>query len=153
MQLLFASISRVTPRIAEEHLEAWRAVLNAHARLTARVETALAEAGLPQLAWYDVLWALHRAPGKALRMGELAEQVTISRSGLTRLVDRIEAEGLLARRPSERDRRAIDVVITPVGSALLRRMWPIYEKVLRADFESKLTAAEARTMSRALAKI
>lgn len=128
-------------------------MLNAHARLTARVEDALAEAGLPQLAWYDVLWALHRAPGKTLRMGELADEVTISRSGLTRLVDRIEAEGLLERHPSKGDRRAIDVAITPAGSALLRRMWPIYEKVLRADFESKLTAAEARTLSRALAKI
>lgn len=143
----------MSPRIAEEHLDAWRAVLNAHARLTARVEAALAEAGLPQLAWYDVLWALHRAPGKALRMGELADEVTISRSGLTRLVDRIEAEGLLERRPSEKDRRAIDVAITPAGSALLRRMWPIYEEVLRTGFESKLTTGEARTMSRALAKI
>ncbi|HYZ28763.1 MAG TPA: hypothetical protein VE570_06880, partial [Thermoleophilaceae bacterium] len=59
-------------RIADDHLDAWRGVLNAHARLTAQIESALAAAGLPQLAWYDVLWALQSAPGKALRMGELA---------------------------------------------------------------------------------
>ena len=140
-------------RIADDHLNAWRGVLNAHARLTSRVEEALAAAGLPQLAWYDVLWALHRAPGKTLRMGELADEVTISRSGLTRLVDRIEAEGLLERRPSAADRRAIEVAITPAGSKLLKKMWPVYEDVLRLEFEAKLSRSEAQALSKALAKI
>src|SRR3954469_20039884 len=127
----------VTTRIAEDHLDAWRGLLNAHARLTAQIEAALADAALPQLAWYDVLCALQRAPGKSLRMGELADAVTISRSGLTRLVDRIEAEGFLERRPSAADRRAIEVAITPEGSKLLRKMWPVYEGVLRSEFEAK----------------
>lgn len=140
-------------RIAEQHLNAWRGVLNAHARLTTQVEAALAEAGLPQLAWYDVLWALQRAPDKALRMGELADAVTISRSGLTRLVDRIEADGLLERRPSAGDRRAIEVHITADGSKLLRKMWPVYEDVLRSEFEAKLSRSEAQALSKALAKI
>src|SRR4051794_5080942 len=143
----------VTTRIADDHLNAWRGLLNAHARLTARIEAELADAGLPQLAWYDVLWALQRAPGKALRMGDLAEAVTISRSGLTRLVDRIEADGFLERHPSPADRRAIDVAITPDGTRLLRRMWPVYEKVLRSSFESKLSRGDARALSKALAKI
>jgi DNA-binding MarR family transcriptional regulator len=143
----------VTTRIADDHLSAWRGVLNAHARLTAQIEDALAQAGLPQLGWYDVLWALHRAPGKRLRMGELADEVTISRSGLTRLVDRIEAAGLLERRPSPEDRRAVEVAITPAGSKLLRKMWPVYENVLRAEFEAKLTRAEAQALSKALAKV
>src|SRR3954454_17965752 len=129
----------MTTRIAEDHLDAWRALLNTHGRLTTEVEAALAAAGLPQLAWYDVLWALQRAPGKALRMGELADAVTISRSGLTRLVDRIEADGLLERRPSAADRRAVDVAITGEGKKLLRRMWPVYEDILRAQFEAKLS--------------
>jgi DNA-binding MarR family transcriptional regulator len=143
----------MTTQIGDDHLAAWRLMLNTHARLTGEIEAALATAGLPQLAWYDVLWALHRSPGKALRMGELADAVTISRSGLTRLVDRIEAEGLLERRQSPADRRAVEAAITPEGSKLLRRMWPVYEKVLRAQFESKLTRAEAKSLSKALAKI
>src|SRR3954454_5260954 len=143
----------MTTRIAEDHLDAWRALLNTHGRLTTEVEAALAAAGLPQLAWYDVLWALQRARGKALRMGELADAVTISRSGLTRLVDRIEADGLLGRRPSADDRRAIEAKITPAGSKLLRQMWPVYEKVLRDQFESKLTTHEARAVRKALAKV
>ena len=143
----------MTTQIADDHLNAWRGVLNAHARLTGEIEAALADAELPQLAWYDVLWALQRSPRKALRMGELADAVTISRSGLTRLVDRIEAEDFLERKPSSEDRRAIDVAITSDGSKLLRRMWPVYEKVLRAQFESKLSRQEARALSKALAKI
>jgi DNA-binding MarR family transcriptional regulator len=143
----------VATQIADDHLNAWRGVLNAHARLTTRIEAALAEAGLPQLAWYDVLWALQRSPGKARRMGELADEVTISRSGLTRLVDRIEADGLLERRPAAGDRRAVDVAITPAGTKLLRKMWPVYERVLREEFEAKLTRAEARALSKALAKV
>jgi DNA-binding MarR family transcriptional regulator len=143
----------VTTQIGDEHLNAWRAVLNAHARLTGEAEAALAAAGLPPLAWYDVLWALQRAPGKALRMGELNDAVTISRSGLTRLVDRIEAEGLLERRQAADDRRAVEAAITPGGTKLLRRMWPVYEQVLRSGFESKLTRGEAQSLSRALAKV
>ena len=143
----------MTTQIGDDHLAAWRAVLNTHARLTGEVEAALAEAGLPQLAWYDVLWALQRAPGKALRMGELNEAVTISRSGLTRLVDRIEAEGLLERRQAASDRRAVEAAITPEGTKLLRRMWPVYEKVLLGSFESKLSRSEAQALSKALGKI
>ena len=143
----------MTTRIAEEHLDAWRGVLNVHARLTGQVEVALAQADLPPLAWYDVLWALERAPGKAMRMGELADAVTISRSGLTRLVDRIEAAGLLARRAAPADRRAVEVAIAPDGSKLLRKMWPVYESVLRSEFEAKLTRSDAQALTRALAKL
>jgi DNA-binding MarR family transcriptional regulator len=140
-------------QIGDEHLNAWRALLNVHARLTESIERALADAGLPQLAWYDVLWSLHRAPGRRLRMGELADAVTISRSGLTRLVDRIEAEGLLERSPVPDDRRAIEVVITSDGSKLLRRMWPVYERVLREQFEASLSRQEAAALGKALAKV
>jgi DNA-binding MarR family transcriptional regulator len=143
----------MTNRIADEHLAAWRALLNAHARLTDLIEESLADAGLPPLSWYDVLWALYRAPGKSLRMGQLAENVTISRSGLTRLVDRIEAEGLLERRPAAGDRRAVEVAITPEGSRLLRRMWPVYESVLREHFESELSRRQALALEDALSRI
>jgi len=102
------------------------------------VEAALGEAGLPPLGWYDVLWPLHRAAGRRLRVGALAEQVTLSRTGLTRLLDRIEREGLLRREPAPEDRRGSYVVITPAGSAMLRRMWPVYERVLHETFAARV---------------
>jgi len=129
-------------------LSAWRALLNAHARVTARVEGALAAAGLPPLSWYDVLWPLHRAPGRRLRVGALAEQVTLSRTGLTRLLDRVERDGLIRREPAPEDRRGSYVVITAAGSAALRKMWPVYERALDDAFAARLR--NPRALQRAL---
>jgi len=80
-------------RSPEPHLIAWRALLNAQAALVGKVEEALGEASLPPLSWYDVLWAIRRAPGRRIRMAELANSLTISRGGLTKLFDRLESSG------------------------------------------------------------
>ena len=78
----------------------WALFLTTHAVLLERIETQLAQAGLPPLAWYDVLWGLERAPEQRLRMSELAEKVVLSRSNLTRLADRLAdaARGASGRR-------------------------------------------------------
>jgi DNA-binding MarR family transcriptional regulator len=73
--------------------------------------------GLPPLSWYDVLWPLYRAREKRLRMNELAEEVVLSRTGLVRLVDRVEAAGLLRREPLPEDGRGSYVAITNDGAA------------------------------------
>lgn len=139
--------------IPDSHLGAWRALLNAHAALIERIEAALAEADLPPLAWYDVLWALRQAPGRRLRMGELARAVTISRGGLTKLVDRLEAAGLLERRACADDRRGYHAVSTADGQAMLRRMWPIYAGVLDDAFVGVLGTREAKAVAAALKKV
>jgi DNA-binding MarR family transcriptional regulator len=140
--------------ISEPYLGAWRTFLNAHAAAIDRVEEALAGAGLPPLSWYDVLWPLHRAPGRKLRMGELSAQVvTISRSGLTRLVDRLEAAGLVRREPSPGDRRGTVVAITRAGSALLRRMWPVYAAEIQRVFVGVLDEQEAARLRDTLARV
>jgi DNA-binding MarR family transcriptional regulator len=125
--------------------------LTAHARVTGAVEAALAAAGLPPLAWYDVLWPLHRAPRRRLRIGALAAEVTLSRTGLSRLVDRIERAGLARREPSPEDRRGAYLVITPAGSATLRKMWPVYQRVLEETFAASVR--NPRALRRALEAI
>jgi DNA-binding MarR family transcriptional regulator len=132
----------------DELLAAWRAVLNVHARVTGEVEIALAQAGLPPLTWYDALWPLYRAERRRLRMGALAAEVTLSRTGLTRLVDRLEREQLLRREPAPEDRRGSYVVLTAAGAALLRRMWPVYERVLDDAFAARVS--QPRALRRAL---
>jgi DNA-binding MarR family transcriptional regulator len=84
-------------RVPDETLGAWRAFLNAHALATKRINRDLAEAGLPDLTWYDVLWTLHRADGRRLRIRELADAAVLSSTGMTRFVDRLEGEGLVRR--------------------------------------------------------
>ena len=134
-------------------MAAWRAILNVHARVVGRVERELRIAGLPPLPWYDVLWTLRGAPGQRLRMGELAESVTLSRGGLTKLVDRIEAGGFLRREACSEDARGYDAVLTAEGRALLRRMWPVYGRVLREALAHALDEEEAVVIAEALRRV
>jgi DNA-binding MarR family transcriptional regulator len=140
-------------RVSEPHLSAWRGLLNAHAALVGRIEAALADAGLPPLSWYDVLWAIRRASGRRLRMSELASNVTLSRGGLTKLADRLEDAGLVRRELVEGDGRGLYAVLTDEGDAMLRRMWPVYARVLRESFVNVLSGQEAETIGRGLARV
>ena len=138
--------------VPEPHLSAWRAVLNAHATLIERIESELARAGLPPLSWYDVLWAVRRAPGRRIRMGQLAESLTLSRGGLTKLADRLEEEGLLRREPADEDGRGFYATITGAGVSLLRQMWAIYAQVLRETFVAPIEQDEASVIAAALTR-
>jgi DNA-binding MarR family transcriptional regulator len=141
------------PEIDDEALATWRSFLNAHARVTRAIGRDLAEAGLPDLSWYDVLWALYRAPGASLRVNELARGIVLSPTAMSRFVDRVKAAGYVRREPDPADRRALQVVLTPEGIELLRRMWPIYARGIETHFAAFLQedAARLRMMFDAMA--
>jgi DNA-binding MarR family transcriptional regulator len=120
--------------IDAERLAVWRAFLRAHSAMLRRISRDLDEAGLPPLAWYDVLAALRDAPEGRLRQVELAEQVMLSNSGLSRLLDRIEAKELIERMSCPTDRRAFFIRLTDDGRELLERMWPVYARGVAEDF-------------------
>ena len=132
-------------RMDDEQLAAWRAFLTAHARVTRAISADLAAAGLPDLSWYDLLYALHRAPGRSLRVNELAGAVALSPTGMSRFVDRVERAGCVRRAPDPDDRRALRVELTDDGIALLRRMWPIYEAGIATHFAAYVGRAPGRT--------
>ena len=139
--------------VPETHLDAWRALLNAHTSVVAHAEEALAAAGLPPLAWYDVLWAIRRAPKRRIRMAELASSLTISRGGLTKLADRLENAGLIRREPADTDGRGLYAVLTKEGNTLLGRMWPVYSRALRQTFVSAISNEEAALIAAALSHV
>jgi len=99
-----------------------------------RISRDLEDEGLPPLPWYDVLAALREAPDRRLRQVDLAERVMLSNSGVSRLVDRMEQEGLVERVACPTDRRALNVQLTDQGAGLLERMWPVYARGLAEDF-------------------
>jgi DNA-binding MarR family transcriptional regulator len=138
--------------VPEPHLSAWRGVLNTHAAVVGAVEQALADAGLPPLAWYDVLWAVRRAPRRRIRMAELASRLTVSRGGLTKLADRLERAALIRREPAEDDGRGLYAVLTPGGAQMLKRMWPVYARVLRDTFVAPISDGEAAVIAEALSR-
>ncbi len=132
---------------------AWRLFLTARARLLDRIDRDLAAAGVLPWDWYDVLLTLEEAEGGTLRMGQLADAVLVSRSGLTRLVDRLEAAGYLRRAHSSTDRRAIDVTITEAGLRERERTWPAYRDAIARHFARFLGPQEARSMAAAFRRM
>jgi DNA-binding MarR family transcriptional regulator len=141
------------PEIPAARMTAWRSLLSAQAALVSRVEKALAAEDLPPLSWYDVLSALHRDPQHAMRPRDLGCGVTISRSGMTRLLDRIEAAGLVERKLCDTDRRGQLVVLTEAGERMLGEMQPVYASELEAGFAGILSDEEAETLSGLLARV
>jgi DNA-binding MarR family transcriptional regulator len=132
----------VTTRITGEQLDAVRAVMRARNALVERVESALAADDLPPLSWYDVFCALEDAP-RGLRPRDLGAAVALTPSGLTRLLDRIHAAGLVERRECPSDRRGHVVVLTPAGRRTLKLMRPVYERALEDSFAGLVSADEA----------
>jgi DNA-binding MarR family transcriptional regulator len=131
---------------------AWAVLLTAHATLVEKIEIALGEANLPPLAWYDVLWELEKAEGGKLRMHELARRVVLSRSNLTRLADRLEKAGLVAREETPSDRRGYHLVITRTGLAMRKKMWPVYEAAIEHLFSRHITVEDAHVIGDALGR-
>ncbi len=132
---------------------AWARFFVTSALLLERVEAALKDAKLPPLAWYDLLWILESAEGERLRMHDLAARVVLSRYNVTRLADRMEKAGLIARERCEEDGRGAYCVLTPAGRALRRRMWPVYKGQVDACFGEHITIEEARTLAVTLEKV
>jgi DNA-binding MarR family transcriptional regulator len=134
-------------------LKTWRTFITSHATVIDLIEHELAEAKQLPLSSYDVLLALVEAPNRRLRMHELAQAVVLSRSGLTRLVDRLEQEGLLRRDRTGSDRRATYAVLTLKGFRAFRHAWPIYAQGIFKHFIHYLTDEEMATLTRMLERV
>lgn len=130
-------------KLAEPHLGAWRNFITAHARLIDVINQDLVAAGCVSLHWYDVLVELAEAPEHRLRMADLANKVVLSRSGLTRLVDKLETAGLLKRQSTPNDGRGAFAVLTAEGLAAMREAWPVYARSIQTHFAQYLSDDEA----------
>ena len=141
-------ISRHDPRLG-----AWRAFLRAHARLVRDLERELqAEQGMA-LTDYDVLVQLSAADERRLRMSELANQLLLSRSGVTRLVDRLVAEGLVERVTCESDRRGQWASLTDSGYERLRRASPTHLRGVAEHFLNRLPPDDLAALERMLDRV
>ena len=134
-------------------MRAWRLFLESHARLLSRLEVELRdETGMP-LTWYDVLVQLSEAPENQLRMQELARRVLISKSGLTRLVDRLCAVGYLTREPDPEDGRGTLAVMTVAGRNALRAAAPLHLAGVERAFADRLSPRQHAVVASALQQI
>ena len=139
-----------TPAVHElsaEQLAAWRGLLRVHSALVKSLDAELIAGHELPLSSYEVLINLQAAPGRRRRMAELADSVLLSRSGMTRLVDRLEREGLLARDTCASDGRGTFAVLTQAGEDMLRRARATHLDGVRERFLRHFSEAELRSLA------
>lgn len=141
-------ISRHDPR-----LRAWRAFLQSHARVVRELERELQDEQQMALVDYDVLVQLSAAEDRRLRMSELADRLLLSRSGATRLVDRLVADGLVERVVCDSDRRGQWASLTDAGRERLRTATPTHLRGVAAHFLDRLSPDDLDALARMLGPV
>jgi DNA-binding MarR family transcriptional regulator len=126
--------------------------VTSHAAVDDRIQKALAAADLPPLSWFEVLWAVKRSPDGPPRMSELAEWLTLSRGGITKLVDRLGEAGYLERVSCAEDRRSFRAELTPAGERILEEMRTVYAAEIERHLNT-LTGKEAKVLAAALERV
>ena len=135
-----------------ERLRAWRLYFESVLALADVLDRELErDAGIP-LRWYDALIHLEDAPD-GLRMNELAERILYSKSGFTRVVDRLEAADLVRRVRPENDRRSVRVVLTDAGRITLERARRHHRHGIEQHFARHLDDDDVQALARALEKV
>ena len=136
-----------SPLLEPIELSAWRGFLRVHAALLKELDAELqAEHGLP-LSSYEVLLTLASAEGGEMRMSEVADSVLLSRSGLTRLCDRLEREGLIERRECSTDRRGFNARLTAEGRSAFRAAQKTHLAGVRRAFLDRLSEDDMRKLA------
>lgn len=130
----------------------WYSFVRTHRLMIREIERRLAAEKLPNYAWYDVLWGLESGPEGTRRMHELADKLAIERYNLTRLIDRLQDEGLVTRARSAEDGRAAFATITTKGRELRKKMWAVYESTVAELFLKQFSVDEQAQLSAGLNK-
>lgn len=136
--------------LRDPRLAAWSTFLRAHARVVRELERELQAEQDLALTDYDVLVQLAAAADRRLRMSDLADRLLLSRSGATRLVDRLVADGLVERVTCESDRRGQWAALTDAGFARLRRASPTHLRGVATHFLDRLSGEDLAALERML---
>ncbi|WP_344905660.1 MarR family winged helix-turn-helix transcriptional regulator [Actinomadura meridiana] len=142
-----------TSTLSAAELIVWRTMLRAEARISRRLGADLLASHGLALGSYDVLMHLGEAPGGQLRMNDLADRVLLSRSGLTRLVDRLQREGLVVRQSCAHDARGLYAVLTTAGRARLDEATPTYRQGVRDYILGRLDEPDLAALGALLDKL
>lgn len=132
--------------------EAWIGLMRAQQRVLTAIEKDFKRAGLPPLGWYDVLWELVKAEDGRLRPFEIETRTLLAQYNLSRLIDRLEREGLVRREAFNEDGRGQWVVITEDGRAMRARMWQTYARSIERHVGARLSEDEARELTALLSR-
>jgi DNA-binding MarR family transcriptional regulator len=143
----------MTAKLSEVVVRTWARLMKAQQRVLAAIEGDLKAAGLPPLAWYDVLLELERAGEGGLRPFELQRAMLLEQYNLSRLIDRIEQAGYVERRACAEDGRGQQIAITDRGKAMRRKMWPVYSRAIQSAVGEHLSGAQAEALDVLLGRL
>ena len=132
---------------------AWERTLRTVSRLLRIFDREMQDDVDLPLTWYDVLVQLHSAPDVRLRMQTLSDSLVLTRSGATRLVDRIEKAGLVRREPAAEDRRGYYAILTEDGQRLMERAQVAHGAGIERHFGKHLDANEQKTLFAIMSKL
>jgi DNA-binding MarR family transcriptional regulator len=133
--------------------DAWRSIMTAFTRINRVLSDEMATETGMSVDRYGILLMLSQADEGSMRMSDLADQVALSRSAATRLVDRLEQEGLVTRGVCDTDRRGTFVILTAVGEEEFKRAGRIHLRGIEEHVGSHLTSAEMAQLSDLLDKL
>ena len=142
---------KATP--SPEAITAWARLMRVSRQLVENAEDALKESGLPPLAWYDVLHELAEPGEGGLRPFQLIERTLFAQYNISRLLARLEADGLVEKLPVADDGRGQTIRITAKGRETRRRMWAVYGRSIADLVGGKLSADELKMMSALLGRL
>lgn len=143
----------MTDSLSDTATTAWARLVRAQQTALKSVEAELKHAGFPPLAWYDVLLELERAADGRLRPRDIQKHMLLERYSVTRLVERMEKDGLVARLGCADDGRGAVVRITQKGRRLRRKMWPVYAAAIEQSFAGRFDDGELATLSGLLGRL
>jgi DNA-binding MarR family transcriptional regulator len=146
-------VERLPTRRDLERLAAWSELHRADALLRGVLNQRLEEAASTTLLEHEAIHRLVIAPGRRLTMFELADALLVSRSGATRLIDRLQKRGWVARRTAPHDRRVVRAELTREGAAAFARMGAVFAAAFEERFGGLLSDEETAELRRVLAKL
>ena len=134
-------------------LSAYALFLYAYSKLNNRLSAVMESPDTVPIDVYDVLVTLEYEPDHRLRLSDLADKIALSRSGLTRRIDRLEKLGYIRREGCPEDKRGSFAVLTDEGKAAREASWPRYRDAIQANFGDKMTEGEAKQLAALMRRI
>ncbi|MCB0825477.1 MAG: MarR family transcriptional regulator [Armatimonadetes bacterium] len=137
------------PQLTHHQKESFHALLLAHARIVREIDRCLAEKGHVTIDVYDILVTLEYVEGQKMRLNELAEKISFSKSGLSRKLDKLEDQGLVMREPCPNDKRGYYAVLTKKGYEARLSAWPALHDCMHdywGEFVDDKDAADLREL-------
>ncbi len=133
-------------KLTDSETRAWVGFVKAQQTVLEKLDDDLKKHGYPPMSWYDVLLELEKTREGRIRQNELGQLILLSKYNVSRLLDRLEKEGLIKREPCKEDTRGVFAVITAKGKKLRNRMWPVYYESIKEHFLSKFSEKELGQM-------